>query len=55
MGAVAKVFGTRGRYERAQKLSKLGRGPLGKVPVPGWSGDARAARGAREHVQGVVA
>jgi L-lactate dehydrogenase complex protein LldF len=37
MGAAAKVFGTRGRYERAQKLSKLGRGPLGKVPVPGWS------------------
>jgi L-lactate dehydrogenase complex protein LldF len=37
MGAAAKVFNTRGRYERAQKLSKLGRGPLGKVPVPGWS------------------
>ena len=25
------------RYEGAQKLSKLGRGPLGKLPVPGWS------------------
>jgi len=37
MAAAAKVFATRGRYERAQRLSKLGRGPLGKVPVPGWS------------------
>ena len=25
------------RYEGAQKLSKLGRGPLGKLPLPGWS------------------
>ncbi len=38
MGAVAKVFGAQGHYERAQRLSKLGRGPLGKLPVPGWSG-----------------
>src|SRR4029453_1031321 len=37
MRAAAKVFSTRGGYERAQRLSKLGRGPLGKVPVPGWS------------------
>ena len=37
MRAAAKTFGTRGGYERAQRLSKLGRGPLGKVPVPGWS------------------
>src|SRR4029079_11058336 len=37
MRAAAKTFGTRGAYERAQKLSKLGRGPLGKVPVPRWS------------------
>jgi L-lactate dehydrogenase complex protein LldF len=37
MAAAAKVFSTRRRYERAQKLSKLGRGPLGRVPVPGWS------------------
>jgi len=37
MAAAAKVFSTRGRYERAQRLSKLGRGPLGRVPVPGWS------------------
>ena len=37
MRAAAKTFGSRGAYERAQKLSKLGRGPLGKAPVPGWS------------------
>jgi L-lactate dehydrogenase complex protein LldF len=37
MAAVAKVFASREGYERAQRLSKLGRGPLGKVPVPGWS------------------
>ena len=37
MRAAAKTFGTRGAYERAQRLSRLGRGPLGKVPVPGWS------------------
>jgi len=37
MRAAAKTFSTRGAYERAQRLSKLGRGPLGKVPVPGWS------------------
>jgi L-lactate dehydrogenase complex protein LldF len=37
MAAVAKVFSTRGRYERAQRLSRLGRGPLGRLPLPGWS------------------
>jgi L-lactate dehydrogenase complex protein LldF len=31
------VFGTRERYERAQRLARLGRGPLRRVPVPGWS------------------
>ena len=30
MRAAAKTFGTRGAYERAQKLSKLGRGPLAR-------------------------
>jgi L-lactate dehydrogenase complex protein LldF len=38
MDAVGKVFASQKRYEGAQKLSKLGRGPLGKLPVPGWSG-----------------
>jgi L-lactate dehydrogenase complex protein LldF len=37
MRAVAKTFSSRRAYERAQRLSKLGRGPLGKLPVPGWS------------------
>ncbi len=55
MGAVAKVFGTRGRYERAQKLSKLGRGPLGQDPRARLERDARTTGGAREHVQGMVA
>ena len=50
-----KTFGTRGAYERAQRLSKLGRGPLGKVPRAGLEPDARAARGARVDVPGVVA
>ena len=38
MRAAGKTFGSRGAYERAQGLSRLGRGPLGKLPVPGWSG-----------------
>ena len=37
MDVVGKVFASRKRYEGAQKLSKLGRGPLGRLPVPGWS------------------
>jgi len=37
MRAAAKMFSTRGAYERAQGLSRLGRGPLRKVPLPGWS------------------
>jgi L-lactate dehydrogenase complex protein LldF len=37
MGAVAKAFATRTRYERAQRLARLGRGPLAKLALPGWS------------------
>ena len=37
MDVVGKVFASRKRYEAAQKLSRLGRGPLGRLPVPGWS------------------
>ena len=55
MDAVGGVFGSRRRYETAQRLSKLGRGPLSKLPVPGWTRDARAARGARADLPGVVA
>jgi L-lactate dehydrogenase complex protein LldF len=37
MAGAARVFATRTRYERAQRLSRIGRGPLRRVPVPGWS------------------
>ena len=37
MGAAARVFSSRRGYERAQRLARLGRGPLGRVPIPGWS------------------
>jgi len=37
MDAVGGVFGSRRRYEAAQRLAQLGRGPLAKLPVPGWT------------------
>jgi L-lactate dehydrogenase complex protein LldF len=37
MGAAARMFSTQERYERAQRLARLGRGPLGRMPLPGWS------------------
>jgi L-lactate dehydrogenase complex protein LldF len=37
MATIASVFASRGRYERAQKLSRLGRGPLAKAMLPGWT------------------
>jgi L-lactate dehydrogenase complex protein LldF len=37
MKAVAGVFGSRERYERAQKLARLGRGPIAKAALPGWT------------------
>jgi L-lactate dehydrogenase complex protein LldF len=37
MKTVASVFGSRPRYERAQKLARLGRGPLAKAALPGWT------------------
>ena len=39
MGAVAKVFATRERYERAQRLARAGRGPLEAPvgPLAGWT------------------
>ncbi len=37
MRAVAAAFGSRERYERAQKLARLGRGPIAKAALPGWS------------------
>jgi L-lactate dehydrogenase complex protein LldF len=37
MRVVAGVFGSRRRYEAAQRLARLGRGPLSHARVPGWS------------------
>ncbi len=37
MKTVAAVFGSRERYERAQKLARLGRGPIAKAALPGWT------------------
>jgi L-lactate dehydrogenase complex protein LldF len=37
MATTASVFASRGRYERAQKLARLGRGPLAKAALPGWT------------------
>ncbi len=37
MKAAAAVFGSRERYERAQKLARLGRGPIAKAALPGWT------------------
>jgi len=37
MRAVAGMFGSQERYERAQKLARLGRGPIARAALPGWS------------------
>ena len=37
MRLVAAAFGSRRRYELAQRLARAGRGPLAKLPIPGWS------------------
>jgi L-lactate dehydrogenase complex protein LldF len=39
MGALARVFASRSRYERAQRLARGGNGPLGHMPGPlsGWT------------------
>ncbi len=37
MEAVARVFGSQKRYEQAQKLARLGRGPIVTAALPGWS------------------
>ena len=37
MKGMAAAFGTRRRYEAAQRLARLGRGPLAKAAVPGWT------------------
>jgi L-lactate dehydrogenase complex protein LldF len=39
MDGLARVFASRGRYERAQRLARLGNGPLARMPGPlsGWT------------------
>ena len=37
MKTVAAVFGSQQRYERAQKLARLGRGPIAKAALSGWT------------------
>jgi L-lactate dehydrogenase complex protein LldF len=37
MKTVAAVFASQERYERAQKLARLGRGPIAKAALPGWT------------------
>jgi L-lactate dehydrogenase complex protein LldF len=37
MRAVGAVFASRARYERAQRLARLGRGPLASALMPGWT------------------
>jgi L-lactate dehydrogenase complex protein LldF len=37
MEAVGRVFGSQGLYERAQKLARLGRGPIVTAALPGWT------------------
>ena len=37
MKGMAAAFGSRRRYEGAQRLARLGRGPLAKAAVPAWT------------------
>jgi len=37
MKAMAAAFGSRRRYEGAQRLARLGRGPLARAALPGWT------------------
>ncbi|MDA0164985.1 lactate utilization protein [Solirubrobacter ginsenosidimutans] len=37
MEAIGRVFGSQKRYELAQKLARLGRGPIVAASLPGWS------------------
>ena len=39
MDALARVFRSRGHYERAQRMARLGNGPLARLPSPlsGWT------------------
>ena len=56
MDALARVFRSRGAYERAQRMARAGNGPIASVarPAQRLDGDARAARRAEADVPGLV-
>jgi L-lactate dehydrogenase complex protein LldF len=37
MKTAASLFSSRARYERAQRLARLGRGPIARAALPGWT------------------
>jgi L-lactate dehydrogenase complex protein LldF len=39
MDGLSRVFQSRGRYERAQRMARAGNGPISKLPGPlsGWT------------------
>ena len=54
MKGMAAAFGSRRRYEAAQRLARLGRGPLAKAALPGWTRDARPPGAAQGDVPRLV-
>ncbi len=56
-GAVARAFGAARRYERAQRLARLGRGPLGEAlpGLPGWTAMRDLPEVPESDLPGVVA
>ncbi len=57
MDALARVFRSRAHYERAQRMARLGNGPLAKLPESAerLDDDARSARGAAADLPRLVA
>ena len=55
MRTVASVFSSQKRYERAQKLARLGRGPIAKAALPGWTAMRELPDPPQADVPGVVA
>jgi len=37
METIGRVFASQGLYERAQKLARLGHGPIMAAALPGWT------------------
>ena len=55
MEAVGRVFASQGLYERAQKLARLGRGPIVTAALPGWSAMRGLPEVPEQTLPGVVA